>query len=597
MARQKKEQITLEVEELAEQIIKDARQNSEKKKETKARPTRRAKYAHIAENLNKEKEKNADQKPQVSIIENPGSNQKQRKTRSMKRSSAPAETRTAKNQKQAYTSTNNQLYDLLGSLNDDIDRFSKEVEELNRKKKEKQQQEKKKSELPIAPPEVPFLHRKPEEPQTVQKVSQEQPQKAAVASNKAANEEVRKAENVVQMAPVKATEQTEKIKPAAKEGTEKPKVEQSEEKKKVDVDPGVFDTYQAELNELLDNVKKKEPIEEQPVMEQPVQEPQEIFPPEESEEANKEPEKEQEVPAEIPPVIVNQGDSRRQIMMAVFILLMLIGVFAGISYIKNGPLFVKEEPVIEETPPEIEEPSVMDPALRDKWLANKAINSDYVGNIVFDSGLIDLPFVQATSVYKKDGEMYTFYTEDGLLVEDPEDYTGNDVYIWTNWKTGQYDRYGEGGSVFMDFRNNLNDQNLIIYGHHYARDWDPLGQKQFTPLDLLLEEKNYEENKSLKLILDNEIREYVITDVFTINIDNDYELNIMRRNMNEDLSGNPEPGFFREFIGYISGINFYPIEETLTEDDRILTLVTCLQHQPQYRQIIMCRETKRTVYE
>ena len=149
----------------------------------------------------------------------------------------------------------------------------------------------------------------------------------------------------------------------------------------------------------------------------------------------------------------------------------------------------------------------------------------------------------------------------------------------------------------MDYRNNLKDQNLIIYGHHFARDWDPSGSKQFTPLDVLLEEGNYEANKSFQLILDNEIREYVITNVFTINIENDYELNILRRNMNEDYSGNADPGFFNEFIRYIDGINRYPIGEKLNEGDSILTLVTCMQHQSELRQIIIAKETEKTVYK
>ena len=217
---------------------------------------------------------------------------------------------------------------------------------------------------------------------------------------------------------------------------------------------------------------------------------------------------------------------------------------------------------------------------------------------MFDSGLIDLPFVQAKDIYDRNGNLYSFYTEDGKLVEDPEGFIGNDVYIWTNWKTGKYDNGNdEGGSVFMDFRNNLNDQNLIIYGHHFARDWDPNGNKQFTPLDLLLEEENYQKNNYLKLILNNELREYVITNVFMIDIDNEYELNIMRRNMDEDYSGNPEPVFFNEFIEYINEANIYSIPESLSESDRILTLVTCIQHQPQYRQIVICKEINVEKYE
>jgi hypothetical protein len=292
---------------------------------------------------------------------------------------------------------------------------------------------------------------------------------------------------------------------------------------------------------------------------------------------------------------------RWEIFYVIGAFLLLISIYFGMTFINgretDNSIVISGEPKAEEMQPEKHQ---MDPILREMWLANKAINSDYVGELIFDSGLINVPFVQAKSLFDRNGKFYTFYTEEGQLVQEDEAeyYNGNDVYIWTNWKTGKYDNGNdEGGSVFMDFRNNLNDQNLIIFGHHFARDWDPSGSKQFTPLDLLLEEENYEANKTLKLILDNEIREYVVTNVFTIDVDNEYEGNIMRRNMDEDYSGNADPGFFEGFIEYINEANKYAIPEKLSETDNILTLVTCIQHQPQYRQIVMCRETNRTIYK
>ena len=226
----------------------------------------------------------------------------------------------------------------------------------------------------------------------------------------------------------------------------------------------------------------------------------------------------------------------------------------------------------------------------DVWLLNRSINEDYVGQIVFDSGLIDLPIVQAKDVYREDGTLYTFYTEDGQLVRDPTGFNGNSIYIWTNWKTKEYDPHGEGGSVFMDYRNELSDQNIIIYGHHFARDFDPEGTRQFTPLDLLLEEDNYKTNSSLKLILENETREYVITNIFRISVLDDYQIQIVRTNMDRDLSGNNDPGFYEEFIEYMDEISLYDTGEQLKADDRILTLITCLQHQPELRQIVVCRQ-------
>ena len=84
---------------------------------------------------------------------------------------------------------------------------------------------------------------------------------------------------------------------------------------------------------------------------------------------------------------------------------------------------------------------------------NKQINEDYVGELVFDSGLISESFVQAKSCFRRDGQMYRFYNEDGSLVSNPAGYNGNDVYVWTYWKTGEYDYNDHGGSVFMDYRN------------------------------------------------------------------------------------------------------------------------------------------------
>ncbi|MBQ6217179.1 MAG: class B sortase [Erysipelotrichaceae bacterium] len=282
----------------------------------------------------------------------------------------------------------------------------------------------------------------------------------------------------------------------------------------------------------------------------------------------------------------------RGIILSVGILVFLLVFFAGFSMIHKGNRSI-EEPAFSQ---EINESNPMDPKLRSMWLSNREISEDYIGQIIFDSGLIDLPFVQARDVYKEDGTPYIFYDADGNLVEDLENHTGNDVYLWTSWKTGEYDRYEEGGSVFLDFRNDLSDRNLIIYGHHFARDWDPQGKKQFTPLDFLLSEENYEDNRYLSLILDNEIRRYVVTNVFTIDTEDEYEQQIIRTDMDYDLNGNADPSFFNGFIGYIDKISRYETDEAVEDGDHLLTLITCIEHQPRYRQVVLCRELDRSIY-
>ena len=284
--------------------------------------------------------------------------------------------------------------------------------------------------------------------------------------------------------------------------------------------------------------------------------------------------------------------SKKPIKQTALVFLLLVSLVSGFFLYES--LYSKTDAPIET---QEETPNPMDPELRSMWLTNKKINEDYVGQIVFDSGLIDLPFVQAKDVYKKDGSLYTFYDKNGHLIEEAEGHTGNDVYIWTNWKNGKYDLDEEGGSVFLDYRNSLADPNLIIYGHHFARDYDPSGSRQFTPLDALLSKDNYEENRYLKLILDNEIRSYVVTNVFTINVYDEYEAQVIRTDFNEDMSGNAEPRFYSEFITYMNTISKYDTKELLNTGDRTLTLITCLQHQPEYRQVIICKEVEDVLYD
>lgn len=244
-----------------------------------------------------------------------------------------------------------------------------------------------------------------------------------------------------------------------------------------------------------------------------------------------------------------------------------------------------------------EKHNFMDSNLKEMWTSNKSINEDYIGQIVFDSNLLNLPVVQAKSVLRSNGDLYRFYTEDGKLVEETDGYTGNDVYIWTSWKTGEYDHLGNDGSAFMDYRNNMDDQNIIVYGHHFARDFDPSGAKIFTPLDTLLDHDNYEDNKYLSLILNDEIRRYVIANVFIIDAVDDYETQIVRTDMNKDFSGNADEGFFDEYIKYMNHNSEYDTGESLKNSDRILTLITCVQHQPQYRQIVVCKEISDEIFD
>ena len=211
---------------------------------------------------------------------------------------------------------------------------------------------------------------------------------------------------------------------------------------------------------------------------------------------------------------------------------------------------------------------------------NKQINEDYVGELTFDSGLISESFVQARSCFRRDGQMYRFYNEDGSLVTSPAGYNGNDVYIWTYWKTGEYDYNDHGGSVFMDYRNEIDDQNLIIYGHHFSEWNDETRQKAFTPLEKLLLEENYAENANVTMVLDHEIRHYVVACVYEFDVtDETYWDNCQYWRTQydyDDYSGTADDSYFARYIDTMKQVWLYDTGVELTPEDKTLTLQTCI---------------------
>ena len=272
---------------------------------------------------------------------------------------------------------------------------------------------------------------------------------------------------------------------------------------------------------------------------------------------------------------MDKGNKKILLVTLALVTALLLGMM---GYLYGPMLFQKQEPVIV-VPDEVVDDTAY-PEYRKLWDDNHAINEDYVGEVIFDSGLISLPFVQAKSTYKPNGEMYKFYTEDGRLVTDPTGYTGNNVYIWTYWKTGEYDYNDNGGSVFMDYRNELDDQNIIIYGHHFSVWNDETRSKAFTPLELLLEEENYKENSLVTLVLEHEIRHYVLVSVYQFNAFDERhteELQYYRTDYSyNDYTDTVDPDYYDNYIRVMSEVEEYHTGVKLLNTDRTLTLQTCV---------------------
>ena len=151
----------------------------------------------------------------------------------------------------------------------------------------------------------------------------------------------------------------------------------------------------------------------------------------------------------------------------------------------------------------------------------KTINEDIIGWIIVDNTNINYPIVQ----------------------------TNNNTYYLNH----DLDKnYNSAGWIFMDYKNQIDDQNLIIYGHH-RRD-----NSMFGSIDKLLDSKK---EGNIKLIIDNKTYIYNIFSIYKTNKDYNY------RNRNYKNFDNKIEEFKKNSI--------YKFNVDLSSKKQIITLSTC----------------------
>ena len=177
----------------------------------------------------------------------------------------------------------------------------------------------------------------------------------------------------------------------------------------------------------------------------------------------------------------------------------------------------------------------------------KEANDDYLGEFRFESGLIDLPVVQGID---------------------------NDYYL-----KHAFDQTSDGkGTLFADYRNTLDDQNIIVYGHLVYYD----DQAMFSPLQILRDEINYADNAFFDLVLEKEIWRYQIAYVFYYQLYNP-KLEYFH------------PNYFDKLKPYVENLEknaFYDTGITLNDEDHFMTLQTCVKYREDLRLIVVAKRVK-----
>ena len=201
----------------------------------------------------------------------------------------------------------------------------------------------------------------------------------------------------------------------------------------------------------------------------------------------------------------------------------------------------------------------------------KIFSSSFKGVIKFESSLVDLPFVQGVD---------------------------NDFYLRRDWITNEY---SELGSIFMDYECSLDSKNIILYGHYVYSSYEVLdddGNKldnsklMFTPLSKLIDENNYEANKYVSLILEDEVRTYEVVSVFYCNLVGEGE-DIYPEEYLEYYLPEYDKDYFDKYKEKIKSIEFYDTGVDFSVDDNLLTLQTCVENDSMKREIVLCKEISR----
>ena len=136
------------------------------------------------------------------------------------------------------------------------------------------------------------------------------------------------------------------------------------------------------------------------------------------------------------------------------------------------------------------------------------------------------------------------------------------------------------GTVFMDYRNTMEDMNLILYGNTVFSE----KELRFGPLHNLIDQKSYNQNKSIVFQLEDQERIFEIMAVlhFDLNVtDVDYAIT----NYTEDQ--------FAAYLNYIEEHNLIETKTELTYKDRLLTLQTDVENMPEVKLVVVAKEVDR----
>ncbi len=188
----------------------------------------------------------------------------------------------------------------------------------------------------------------------------------------------------------------------------------------------------------------------------------------------------------------------------------------------------------------------------EKWSALKSQNKDFIAYLKFDSGICSVPIVQGVD---------------------------EDEYLRKSF----FGKHSTQGTVFLDSRQTIDDQNLIIYGHNVFYD----SKAMFSPLTKLINQQYYEDNSTFKMYFQNEVRSYQVVAAYYYDVEKDAEYNF------QDFTPALD---FRTWSSGIELRNTIKSKYTYSSNDDFVTFQTCKAWDDNVRIVIVAKECNAESY-
>lgn len=174
-------------------------------------------------------------------------------------------------------------------------------------------------------------------------------------------------------------------------------------------------------------------------------------------------------------------------------------------------------------------------------------NKDIVGILEFDDRVIYEPIVQAPD---------------------------NDYYVRKNIRK----EYSNAGIPFVSSDGNIDSKNVVIYGH--SSKWNSI---IFTPLMSYINQSYYKEHPTFKFITETETKTYQIFEVMNVDLNNlNDSLEFTQSSWDSDTA-------FNAFIADSINRGLYKTGVSVSNDDKLMTLVTCDTRNDSKRIVVLAK--------